>query len=89
MNLCMTRLLAAAALIAPAGGATATTVTGWSLDNVTVEAGPFVDGETYASPVYDRDVTGGTVGAISNGAVTYDVPEAGAPASRSSPTART
>lgn len=79
MNLCMTRLLAAAALIAPAGGATATTVTGWSLDNVAVEAGPFVDGETYASPVYDRDVTGGTVGAISNGAVTYDVPEAGAP----------
>lgn len=79
MNAFACRLLAATALICPAGGAMATTVTGWNLDNVVVETGPFVDGTTYSSPVYDRDVTGGTAGATSNGAVTYDPPEAGAP----------
>jgi len=79
MNHFACRLLAATALIAPAGGAMATTVTGWNLENVVVEAGPLTDGVTYSSPVYDRDVTGGTTGAATNGAVTYSPPEAGGP----------
>lgn len=60
---------------------TAATITGWNTDNVVV--GPTFDvgdpAQTGESVVYDRDVTGGTGGAVTNGRIDYDFPEANGP----------
>ncbi len=75
------RLLSAVAMGALAIAAqpvSAAVITGWNLSNVV--PGPVVaDGATGASVIYDRDVTGGVAGAISNGQVSYTAPEANSP----------
>jgi len=53
----------------------AASITGWNTANV--EIGPA--GVSGASTVYDRDVTGGTAGAVTNGRIAYDFPEADSP----------
>lgn len=67
------------ALVLPQAAGAAVVVDGWTLDNVVAPAAPYVDDVTYSSRVYDRDVTGGTAGAVSNGAVIFTPPEATAP----------
>ncbi|MGG7565875.1 choice-of-anchor F family protein [Rhodovulum sp. DZ06] len=59
--------------------AQAVTVDGWNTTNVLVPAGPYAADVTYASVIYDRDVTGGTAGASSSGEVIFTPPEATAP----------
>jgi len=75
------RLLSAVALGALAFAAqpvSAATIVGWNLANVV--PGPDVaPGATGASVIYDRDVTSGVAGAITNGRVSYTAPEANSP----------
>lgn len=66
------------------GGASAATLidgeSGWNTDNVEVgETFTGTDEETGESVVYDRDVTAGTAGAVTNGKIVYDYPEANGP----------
>lgn len=77
----LTSLLMAGALLTP-GIVSATTITGWNLDNVV--PGPEDtdpdDDVGGASVVYDTDVTGGVpAGADTNGQITYIAPESNAP----------
>ncbi len=72
-------VLIGGALSSLAGPALATSITGWNTDNVVVPTGPFTPDVTYFSTVYDRDVTGGTAGAITNGRIAFTPPEATAP----------
>lgn len=68
----------ALAMAAPAAGAAS--ITGWNTNNVDV--GPTFSGtveQTGVSTVYDRDVTSGTAGAVTNGNIFYDFPEANSP----------
>lgn len=67
--------LAALAAMGLCASAQAATTTAWNLGNVVV--GP--SGESGASTVYDRDVTGGISGAVTNGRIAYDFPEADSP----------
>ncbi|MEI4232507.1 choice-of-anchor F family protein [Roseovarius sp. D22-M7] len=77
----VTTLVMAGVGLITSGGASAATLTDWSTDNVIV--GPAFDPgdpeQTGESVVYDRDVTGGTAGAVTNGRIVYDFPEANGP----------
>jgi len=79
----VTALAVAGIGLVTAGGASAATLDvpdGWNRANVVV--GPNFTGEdeqTGESIVYDRDVTGGTEGAVTNGKIVYDYPEANGP----------
>lgn len=72
---------AVAGVVMTAGDAGyAATITGWNTDNVVEgpELSEFTE-PTGESKVYDRDVTDGTDGAVTNGKIVYDYPEANAP----------
>jgi len=79
----VTALAVAGIGLVTAGGASAATLDvpdGWNRANVVV--GPNFTGtdeQTGESIVYDRDVTGGTEGAVTNGKIVYDYPEANGP----------
>lgn len=66
------------ALAAAAHPAAAATIKDWNTANVVVgpEVADFTSG---ASVIYDRDVTAGVVGAVTNGRVSYTAPEANTP----------
>lgn len=70
---------AVAALSLPCAPATAGTINGWNLGNVLVESGPYLDDMTYFSTVYDRDDSGGMIGATTNGRVSFEPPTGAAP----------
>ena len=76
----VTALAVAGIGLISAGSAGAATITDWNTDNVVV--GPtFPEGaeaQTGESIVYDRDVPP-TAGAVTNGKIVYDFPEANAP----------
>ncbi len=64
------RVVLAAMLASTSVSATAATILGWNLDNV--EQVPTAPGATTGvSNIYDRDVTGGTGGATSNGRILW------------------
>jgi len=72
-------ILAASSVLALlAGGAQAVTISGWDLTNVGEPTELNEDGTGF-SYVYDRDVSGGTEGAISSGRIAFTPPEAVAP----------
>ncbi|MGM0662177.1 MAG: choice-of-anchor F family protein [Pseudomonadota bacterium] len=76
----VTALAATGISMLTAGNAGAATITGWNTDNVVV-GDTFSDGDpeqTGESVVYDRDVPP-TAGAVTNGKIVYDFPEANAP----------
>jgi len=72
-------LLVAGALLVP-GAVSASSITGitWIPDN-TVDLGVNPETGSGASVVYDRDVTGGVEGAVTNGQIVYTPPEAESP----------
>jgi len=72
-------LSVAAAACLPATSAVSGVITAWDMGNVVVQSGPYIDDITYHSDIYDRNVTGGTAGAVSNGYVAFTPPDGVAP----------
>jgi hypothetical protein len=73
------RISLCGALLGTAFTAHAGTITGWNTDNVITDPGPYADGETYFSTIYDRDVSGGIGGAETNGRIAFEPPDGEAP----------
>ncbi|KPV40127.1 hypothetical protein AN478_08255 [Thiohalorhabdus denitrificans] len=72
-------LSAAGILLGTATGAQGGTILNWNLDNVAVDPGPYADGTTYYSTIYDEPVTGGVGDAATNGRMAFEPPEGAAP----------
>ncbi len=79
MDAFIPRISLMGALLGTALSAQAGVISDWNTNNVVTEPGPYTDGEVYHSTIYDRDVSGGTSGAETNGRIAFEPPEGEAP----------